>query len=162
MSRDVTVPRDRRRAVVTAVDQHTDYCMQYCSTYCMQGLRQCVIDTSLGISYSAIMTNEFDDPQLRAWQDQADAGHFPTLAAAEWYARVQEMRQRADYYERGLIRYLKYDLGLTWQQVAEVVNANLNSRQAAQAKWKRLLKEDTRQYGGPGRGGWPRGRKRSD
>lgn len=75
--------------------------------------------------------------------------------------RVQQMREQADYYERGLIRYLKYDLGLTWGQVAETVNANLNSRQAAQAKWKRLLNEHgTRQYGGAGRGGWPSGRSR--
>lgn len=81
----------------------------------------------------------FDDEILAAWQSDANAGDFPLEHAADWYARIQEMRERADYYERSLIRHLKYELGLTWAQVAEVVNANLGSRQAAHVKWKRLL-----------------------
>ncbi|MEJ3657899.1 hypothetical protein WEH80_33535 [Actinomycetes bacterium KLBMP 9759] len=58
--------------------------------------------------------------------------------AAAWYAIVQEMRRQADYYERDLIRRLRSD-GLTWAKVAEAVQAQLSSRQAAQAKWKRLI-----------------------
>lgn len=59
-------------------------------------------------------------------------------AAAAWYALVQEMRRLADYYERDLVRRLRAD-GLTWAQVADAVQAQLSSRQAAQAKWKRLI-----------------------
>jgi hypothetical protein len=83
----------------------------------------------------------FDDEVLAAWQTEARAGNFPLEHAGDWYARVQEMRERADYYERSLIRYLrdKDGMNLTWAQVAEVVNANLASRQAAQVKWKRLV-----------------------
>ncbi|MFC4947858.1 hypothetical protein [Pseudonocardia sp. GCM10023141] len=59
-------------------------------------------------------------------------------AAAAWYALVQEMRRLADYYERDLVRRLRSD-GMTWAQVADAVQAQLSSRQAAQAKWKRLI-----------------------
>jgi hypothetical protein len=59
-------------------------------------------------------------------------------AAAAWYALVHEMRRLADYYERDLIRKLRAD-GMTWAQVADAVQAQLSSRQAAQAKWKRLV-----------------------
>jgi hypothetical protein len=45
------------------------------------------------------------------------------------------MRRLADYYERDLIRKLRAD-GMTWAQVADAVQAQLSSRQAAQAKWK--------------------------
>lgn len=106
------------------------------------------------------MPDSFDDPVLAEWQRQAQAGDFPTADAAAWYGRVQEMRERADYYERGLIRHLKWTVGLTWQQVAEVVNANLSSRQAAYVKWKRLVDDERRTSGSPGRGGWQKGRPR--
>ncbi len=59
-------------------------------------------------------------------------------AAAAWYAVVGEMRRLADYYERDLIRKLRSD-GRTWARVADAVQAQLSSRQAAQGKWKRLL-----------------------
>src|ERR671920_1948987 len=64
-------------------------------------------------------------------------------AAAAWYALVGEMRRLADYYERDLIRKLRAD-GLTWAQVADAVQAQLSSRQAAQAKWKRLIDPNRR------------------
>jgi hypothetical protein len=48
------------------------------------------------------------------------------------------MHRVADRYERDLIRKLRQD-GLTWAQVADAVQAQLGSRQAAQAKWKRLV-----------------------
>ncbi|OZM78632.1 hypothetical protein [Pseudonocardia sp. MH-G8] len=77
-------------------------------------------------------------------------------AAAAWYAIVGEMRRLADYYERDLIRRLRAD-GLTWAQVAEAVQAQLSSRQAAQAKWKRLLDPGRRTTTGDmRRGGRPR------
>jgi hypothetical protein len=78
-------------------------------------------------------------------------------AAAAWYALVGEMRRLADYYERDLIRRLRAD-GLTWAQVADAVQAQLSSRQAAQAKWKRLLDPGRRTTTGDmRRGGRPRG-----
>jgi hypothetical protein len=77
-------------------------------------------------------------------------------AAAAWYALVGEMRRLADYYERDLIRKLRAD-GLTWAQVADAVQAQLSSRQAAQAKWKRLLDPGRRTTTGDmRRGGRPR------
>jgi hypothetical protein len=77
-------------------------------------------------------------------------------AAAAWYALVGEMRRLADYYERDLIRRLRAD-GLTWAQVADAVQAQLSSRQAAQAKWKRLLDPGRRTTTGDmRRGGRPR------
>lgn len=77
-------------------------------------------------------------------------------AAAAWYAIVGEMRRLADYYERDLIRRLRAD-GLTWAQVADAVQAQLSSRQAAQAKWKRLLDPGRRTTTGDmRRGGRPR------
>jgi hypothetical protein len=77
-------------------------------------------------------------------------------AAAAWYALVGEMRRLADYYERDLIRRLRAD-GLTWAQVADAVQAQLSSRQAAQAKWKRLLDPTRRTTTGDmRRGGRPR------
>lgn len=77
-------------------------------------------------------------------------------AAAAWYALVGEMRRLADYYERDLIRKLRAD-GLTWAQVADAVQAQLSSRQAAQAKWKRLLDPGRRTTtGNMRRGGRPR------
>jgi hypothetical protein len=56
---------------------------------------------------------------------------------------VQELRRLADYYERDLIRQLRSD-GMTWAQVADAVQAQLSSRQAAQAKWKRLIDPNRR------------------
>ena len=76
--------------------------------------------------------------QLDELKERAGAGSLTHDGAAAWYALVQEMRRLADYYERDLIRKLRSD-GLTWAQVADAVQAQLNSRQAAQGKWKRLI-----------------------
>src|SRR5918997_1584717 len=76
--------------------------------------------------------------QLDGLKAQAKEGVLTHDGAAAWYALVQEMRRLADYYERDLIRKLRSD-GLTWAKVADAVQAQLSSRQAAQAKWKRLL-----------------------
>jgi hypothetical protein len=107
-----------------------------------------------------MMYDDADDPALADFQRRMQAGGFPSGSAAEWYGLVQRMRQRADYFERALIRHLKYDLGMTWAQVAEAVDANLSSRQAAQAKWKRLIDDERWKPGSAGRGGWPKGRPR--
>jgi hypothetical protein len=91
----------------------------------------------------------------RLKEKSADGG-LTRDAAAAWYAMVQEMRRLADYYERDLIRRLRAD-GLTWAQVADAVQAQLSSRQAAQAKWKRLLDPGRRTTTGDmRRGGRPR------
>lgn len=76
--------------------------------------------------------------QLDALKQRGKDGVLTHDGAAAWYALVQEMRRLADYYERDLIRRLRSD-GLTWAKVAEAVQAQLGSRQAAQAKWKRLI-----------------------
>src|SRR4029079_10821496 len=81
------------------------------------------------------------DPSLTKQIDQLKAkakeGTLTRNGAAAWYAMVQELRRLADYYERDLIRQLRAD-GMTWAQVADAVQAQLSSRQAAQAEWKRL------------------------
>jgi hypothetical protein len=71
-------------------------------------------------------------------KQRSGSGPLTGDAAAAWYALVHEMRRLADYYERDLIRKLRAD-GMTWAQVADAVQAQLSSRQAAQAKWKRLV-----------------------
>ncbi|WP_300008826.1 hypothetical protein [Pseudonocardia sp.] len=76
--------------------------------------------------------------QLDGLKERATDGLLTHDGAAAWYALVGEMRRLADYYERDLIRKLRAD-GLTWAQVADAVQAQLNSRQAAQGKWKRLI-----------------------
>jgi hypothetical protein len=94
--------------------------------------------------------------RLDRLKEQSVEGGLTRDAAAAWYALVQEMRRLADYYERDLIRRLRAD-GLTWAQVADAVQAQLSSRQAAQAKWKRLLDPGRRTTTGDmRRGGRPR------
>lgn len=78
------------------------------------------------------------EQQLDRLKELAKANKLPRRGPAAWYALVQEMRRLADYYERDLIRWLR-EQGLTWREVAEVVEAQLSSRQAAHAKWKRLI-----------------------
>jgi len=71
------------------------------------------------------------------------------------------MRRLADYYERDLIRKLRAD-GMTWAQVADAVQAQLSSRQAAQAKWKRLVDPGRRITTGDMRRGGRRAGHQSD
>ena len=94
--------------------------------------------------------------RLDRLKEKSASGGLTRDASAAWYAMVQEMRRLADYYERDLIRRLRAD-GLTWAQVADAVQAQLSSRQAAQAKWKRLLDPGRRTTTGDmRRGGRPR------
>ncbi len=102
-----------------------------------------------------------DDDLLIRWREEMKTHSFPVDTAPAFYERVQQLRELADYYELALIRYLKYDQGLTWAEVAEAVAANLSNRQAAHAKWKRLIDSERRHAGSPGRGGWPKGKPRS-
>jgi hypothetical protein len=93
--------------------------------------------------------------QLEDMKTRAAEGVLTRDAAAAWYALVQEMHRLADSYERDLIRTLRSD-GLTWQQVADAVQAQMSSRQAAQAKWKRLIDPTRRTTNGNmRRGGRP-------
>ena len=98
--------------------------------------------------------------QLDGLADRARDGLLTHDGAAAWYALVGEMRRLADRYERDLIRKLRTD-GLTWAQVAEAVQAQLGSRQAAQGKWKRLIDPTRRTTTGDMRRGGRR-RKESD
>jgi hypothetical protein len=94
--------------------------------------------------------------QLDGLKERAKAGDLTYDGAAAWYALCQEMRRLADYYERDLIRKLRSD-GLTWAKVADAVQAQLSSRQAAQGKWKRLIDPTRRTTNGNmRRGGRPR------
>ena len=86
----------------------------------------------------AITRDRSPQALLEHLEERSAAGPLTGDAAAAWYALVHEMRRLADYYERALIRKLRAD-GLTWAQVADAVQAQLSSRQAAQAKWKRLV-----------------------
>ena len=93
--------------------------------------------------------------QLDGLKERAKAGDLTYDGAAAWYALCQEMRRLADYYERDLIRKLRAD-GLTWAKVADAVQAQLSSRQAAQGKWKRLIDPTRRTTNGNmRRGGRP-------
>jgi hypothetical protein len=80
--------------------------------------------------------------QLTPLLDRAKAGTISSADAAAAYAGIEELRRLADKYERDLIRSLRWDstgkVVRTWAQVAEVVQAQLGSRQAAHARWGRL------------------------
>jgi hypothetical protein len=80
--------------------------------------------------------------QLTPLLDRAKAGTISAADAAAAYAQIQELRGLADRYERDLIRSLRWDSDgaviRTWSQVAEIVDAQLGSRQAAHARWGRL------------------------
>jgi hypothetical protein len=95
--------------------------------------------------------------QLAPLLDRAKVGTISAADAARAYAQIQELRQLADKYERDLIRSLRWDSSggvvRTWAQVAEVVRADLGSRQAAHARWG-ALKSPTRGTATQGR---PRG-----
>lgn len=60
-----------------------------------------------------------------------------------WVGTLDEVRRMADYHERNLIRYLKYDLRLRWQDIADILG--LASKQAAQQRWRRLAPDNSRE-----------------
>src|ERR1700712_586128 len=85
----------------------------------------------------AITKDRSPQALLEELKERSAGGPITGDAAAAWYALVHEMRRLADYYERDLIRKLRAD-GMTWAQVADAVQAQLSSREAAQAQWKRM------------------------
>jgi hypothetical protein len=103
--------------------------------------------------YSVVMKATPDDELLARWREEMKSDSFPLETSPAFYERVQQLRELADFYERALIRHLHFERGLTWREVAEAVDANLGSRQASHAKWRRLVAPDRRPAGAPGRGG---------
>lgn len=83
--------------------------------------------------------------------------------SASAYAAIGKLRQLADYFERDLIRSLRWDAAgnviRTWAEVAEVVDAQLGSRQAAHARWGRLKSPARRTTTGDARRGAARPRQ---
>lgn len=80
------------------------------------------------------------DEMVKRDMDKLTNDEVPAI----WYALVQRLRYEADFYERSLIRHLKYDQGMYWADIAEAVDAQLGSKQAAHGKWKRLVAPDRR------------------
>jgi hypothetical protein len=93
---------------------------------------------------------------------RAKAGDLPATEAAAAYAAIQQLRYLADKYERDLIRSLRWNANgkviRTWAQVAEAVQAQLGSRQAAHARWGRLKSPARRTTSGDSRRGAARPR----
>src|SRR4051812_7040379 len=94
---------------------------------------------------------------------RAKAGTLADGEAAAAYAAIQALRAQADRYERDLIRSLRWDavgrVVRTWAEVAEVVEAQLGSRQAAHARWGRLKSPVRRTTTGDSRRGAARPRR---
>jgi hypothetical protein len=93
---------------------------------------------------------------------RAKAGTLPADQVAATYAAIQALRAQADRFERDLIRSLRWDAAgnvvRTWAEVAEVVQAQLGSRQAAHARWGRLKSPARRTTTGDSRRGAARPR----
>lgn len=75
--------------------------------------------------------------RLDAFKQQAERNELTDEDARVWYELVTDVRMQADYYERALIRHLKYGWRLKWRQVAEVVG--VTTRQAAFQRWRRMI-----------------------
>ncbi len=100
--------------------------------------------------------------QLDTLIERAKAGTLADVEAAAAYAAIAALRAAADRYERDLIRSLRWDktgnVIRTWAEVAEVVQAQLGSRQAAHARWGRLKSPARRTTTGDARRGAARPR----
>jgi hypothetical protein len=75
--------------------------------------------------------------QLEALKQLAARGELSNDDAAAWYELVMDVRKQTDYYERELIRHLKYACKMKWRQVAEVLG--VTTRQAAFQRWRRMI-----------------------
>src|SRR4051794_35813292 len=97
---------------------------------------------------------------------RAKGGTLPASEVPELFAAIQALRAAADRFERDLIRSLRWDAAgnvvRTWAQVAEVVDAQLSSRQAAHARWGRLKSPTRRTTSGDARRGAARRRTNPD
>src|SRR5918994_664753 len=80
--------------------------------------------------------------EIESQVSRAKAGSLPTAEVAATYAAIEALRAAADRFERDHIRSLRCNADgkviRTWAQVAEAVQAQLGSRQAAHARWGRL------------------------
>lgn len=83
--------------------------------------------------------------QLRQLAERAkeDGRRLSGEDIAAWYRAVGELRRQADFYERGLIRYLRYDLLLRWRDIADLVG--VESKQGAHQRWRRLAPDVNRE-----------------
>lgn len=113
--------------------------------------------------------------QIKAFRERASVTDSDVAAAAvastdarvaQTYAAIQALRAQADRYERELIRSLRWDAHgnvlRTWADVAEVVDAQLGSRQAAHARWGRLKSPARRTTSGDARRGAAKPRRSSE
>jgi hypothetical protein len=102
----------------------------------------------------------FDETELNV--NRARAGSLPADQVSATYAAIQALRAQADRFERDLIRSLRWDKAgnviRTWAEVAELVDAQLGSRQAAHARWGRLKSPARRTTTGDNRRGAARSR----
>jgi len=79
--------------------------------------------------------------RLSRYQQQAAAGELTEDDVRAWYQLVLEVRQQADYFETGLIRYLRWghkpDRLMPWKEIAKVVG--VESKQGAHQRWRRMI-----------------------
>lgn len=101
--------------------------------------------------------DQFLTDEIAAFVSKAKAGTLAAGEAGAAYAAIQALRALADRYERDLIRALRWDKDgnvlRTWAEVAEAVDAQLGSRQAAHARWGRLKSPARRTTTGDARRG---------
>jgi hypothetical protein len=95
--------------------------------------------------------------RLAGYQQRVASGELTEEEARAWYRLVVEVREQADYYERGLIRYLRWGCEMLWKDIATVVG--VESKQGAHQRWRRMIGPRP----GPGsyqqrRGKWSGGR----
>jgi hypothetical protein len=75
--------------------------------------------------------------RLDALKQAAARNELSDAEARVWYELVTDVRAQADFYERALVRHLKYGWNLKWREVANVVG--VTTRQAAFQRWRRLI-----------------------
>ncbi len=109
-------------------------------------------------------TSLFDE--IKAQVSRAKVGTLPAGQVPATFAAIQALRSQADRFERDLIRSLRWDAAgnvvRTWAEVAEVVQAQLGSRQAAHARWGRLKSPARRTTTGDSRRGAAQPRRQPD
>jgi len=112
------------------------------------------------------MQEPFSTEHIESLVARAKGGDSSASEAAAAYAGIQQLRYLADKYERDLIRALRWDTAgdvvRTWAQVADAVQAQLGSRQAAHARWGRLKSPARRTTTGDSRRGAARPRRQPD
>src|SRR4051812_21896116 len=101
--------------------------------------------------------DDFLSDQVKNVISQLEAGAHSGREVAAAYTAIQATRARADRLERDLVRALRWDDAgepvRTWAEVARVLDAQLGSRQAAHARWGRLISPARRTTSGDARRG---------